>query len=142
MKKNLVILTLAGALLGGCSALEKTNAAAEKVANVTQSTQTYVDINSVSGKEFTLENADITITFETAKVYGFSGVNRYFGSIKVDGNKIAIENVASTMMAGTPAKMEEESNYLKALAEVNSISIDGNTVTLSGNGKTLKFLGK
>ena len=49
MKKSLIILTLAGALLGGCTALEKTSETAEKVNNVTQTAQTMLNINSISG---------------------------------------------------------------------------------------------
>lgn len=142
MKKTFMILTLTGALLGGCTALDKTNEAAEKVSNATQTAQTMLNINSISGKEFTLENSDITITFDNNKIYGFSGVNRYFGAVKVTGNKITIENIASTMMAGLPSKMEEESNYLATLAEMDTIAVEENVLTLTGNGKTLKFLGK
>lgn len=142
MKKSLIILTLAGALLGGCTALEKTSETAEKVNNVTQTAQTMLNINSISGVEYTLENSDITITFDNTKIYGFSGVNRYFGAAKVQGNNITIENVASTMMAGPQNKMEEESNYLKALAEMTSMTIGDKTITLTGNGKTLKFFTK
>lgn len=142
MKKSLIILTLAGALLGGCTALEKTSETAEKVNNVTQTAQTMLNINSISGVEYTLENSDITITFDNTKIYGFSGVNRYFGTVKVQGNNITIENVASTMMAGPQNKMEEESNYLKALAEMTSMTIGDKTITLTGNGKTLKFFTK
>lgn len=142
MKKSMMILTLAGLLLGGCTALEKTNETVEKVGTVTQTAQTILDINSIKGKEFTLENSDATITFDNTKVYGFAGVNRYFGSLKVEGSKITIENVASTMMAGPQAKMEQEFKYLKDLAEMNSMKIEGNVITLTGNGKTLRFLGK
>lgn len=142
MKKSLIILTLAGALLGGCTALEKTSETAEKVNIVTQTAQTMLNINSISGVEYTLENSDITITFDNTKIYGFSGVNRYFGAVKVQGNNITIENVASTMMAGPQNKMEEESNYLKALSEMTSMTIGDKTITLTGNGKTLKFFTK
>ncbi len=142
MKKSLIILTMAGALLGGCTALEKTGETAEKVATVTQTAQTMLNINSISGVEYTLENSDITIIFDNNKFYGFSGVNRYFGAVKVEGNNITIENVASTMMAGPQDKMEEESNYLKSLAEMKTITIEEKSVTLTGNGKTLKFFTK
>lgn len=142
MKKSLIILTLAGALLGGCSALEKTSETAEKVSNATQAAQSLLNINSISGTEYTLENSDITITFDNTKVYGFSGVNRYFGAVKVQGNTITFENVASTLMAGPQDKMEEESNYLKTLSEMNSMVIGDKTITLTGNGKTLKFFAK
>ena len=46
------------------------------------------------------------------------------------------------MMAGPQNKMEEESNYLKALAEMTSMTIGDKTITLTGTGKTLKFFTK
>lgn len=142
MKKSLFILAITGALLGGCTALDKTNEAAEKVSTVTKTAQVMLDINSIKGVEYTLENSDITITFDNNKVYGFSGVNRYFGGVKIDGDKITIENVASTMMAGPQSKMTEESEYLKTLATVNKMMIDNNSIVLFGTEKTLKFIKK
>lgn len=141
MKKSLFILALTGALLGGCTALEKTNEAAEKVSSVTKTAQTMLDINSIKGVEYTLENSDITITFDSNKVYGFSGVNRYFGGVQVEGDKITISNIASTMMAGPQSKMTEESEYLKTLALVNKMTIEENGITLTGE-KVLKFIKK
>lgn len=142
MKKTVVMLTMLGLALGGCTALEKTNEAVEKVGTVTQTVQTMLDINSIKGQEFTLENSDITISFDNTRVYGFSGVNRYFGGLTVQGSSIVIENIASTMMAGPQDKMEEEASYLKTLAEMTYMRIEGKSVILTGNGKTLKFLGK
>lgn len=142
MKKTLFILAVSSLLMVGCTALDKTNEVAEKVSTTTKTAQAYLDINSIKGKEFTLENSDITITFDTGKVYGFSGVNRYFGGVEIQGDKVTFTNLASTMMAGPEDKMKAESEYLKALNEMNTMSIQGNTVTLSGNNKTLKFIAK
>ena len=142
MKKSLLILAMAATLLGGCTALENTNEAAEKVSTVTKTAQTMLDINSIKGVEYTLENSDITITFDTNKVYGFSGVNRYFGGVEIQGDTITIGNLASTMMAGPKEKMEEESNYLKTLSSVNKMAIENNQIILSGTEKTLKFIKK
>lgn len=142
MKKSLLILTLAGALLGGCTALEKTSETADKASTVTKTAQTMIDINSIKGVEYTLENSDITIAFDNNKIYGFSGVNRYFGGLQVEGDTITITNIASTMMAGPQDKMNEETEYLKALGTVNKIVIEENTVILSGTEATLKFMKK
>lgn len=142
MKKALFILAASSLLLVGCTALDKTTEVAEKVSTTTKTAQTYLDINSIKGKEFTLENSDITISFDTNKVYGFSGVNRYFGGVDIQGDKVTFTNLASTMMAGPQDKMTAESEYLKTLNEMNTMSIQGNTITLTGNNKTLKFIGK
>ena len=142
MKRSLLILTLTGLLLGGCTALEKTSETAEKVATVSKSAQTMLDLNSIKELEYTLEGSDITIVFANNKVYGFSGVNRYFGAVKVDGNNIMITDVASTMMAGPKDKMDEEMEYLKGLSEVNGLTIEENSIVLTGNNKNFKFIKK
>ncbi len=137
MKKSLIILTLAGALLGGCTALEKTSNT-EKVD--TLKVEKVIDMKAIEGVEYTLENSDVTIVFDNNKVYGFSGVNRYFGMAQVEGDNLKITNVASTMMAGPQSKMEAETEYLKTLSGVEKISVEKNTIILSGNNKVLKFV--
>lgn len=142
MKKSLLMITLIGALLSGCTALEKTNETADKVSTMSKTAQTMLDMNSIKGVEYTLEGSDITVVFDGGKIYGFSGVNRYFGVVEIEGDKVTIDNVASTMMAGEPAKMDSEVEYLRKLANVNKIVIEENSISLLGNDKPLKFIKK
>ncbi|WP_410207500.1 META domain-containing protein [Fusobacterium sp.] len=97
------------------------------------------DISQIYSKEYVLENSDITINFEKDRVYGFSGVNRYFGSFTADKDQIKIGNLASTLMLGNEQDMERESQYLKKLSQVNKITIDGKTVILTDGQIILKF---
>lgn len=96
-------------------------------------------VEKIYSQEYTLENSDITIAFEKDKVYGFAGVNRYFGSAVIDGDKISITNVATTMMMGDEKAMKEESEYLKNLSKMNNISIKDNQLILTDGSVTLVF---
>jgi heat shock protein HslJ len=77
--------------------------------------------------------SNITAQFTSdGKVSGSSGCNRYSGSYKISGNNIVISSpLAATMMACEQALMDQESAYLKALGEVQSFKIVGETLTLS-----------
>lgn len=137
MKKIIFTLVLTGALLGGCTTMDKV----EKV-STTEVVQVTLDVDSIKGKEYVLENSDITINFENDKIYGFSGVNRYFGGMKVVGDKVELTNIASTMMAGPQNKMNEESEFLRKLNNVKTMKIEGNTVILMTETEILKFITK
>ena len=57
-------------------------------------------------------------------ISGDSGVNRYFGSAKIDENSFAVrDDLASTKMAGEPRAMEFEDNFIKTLIEAVSFKI-------------------
>ena len=78
----------------------------------------------------------------TDKSIGASvGLNAIGGAYKIDGAKIAFEQLISTMMAGPPALMKAEDSYKKTLAGVKTfeLSRDGQTLTLHG-AQTLTFV--
>ena len=126
MKKTAILLGMA-LFIFGCTGFG---------GNVKNSNE---DISKIYSKEYVLENSKITINFEKDRVYGFSGVNRYFGTFTADKDQIKIGNLGSTLMMGDIKDMEMESQYLKSLSQVNKIIIDGNTVTLTDGQVILKF---
>ena len=75
-----------------------------------------------------------TISFDSKenKVSGNNGCNQYFGSLKVEGNKINFKDakMGMTMMA---CPGQGENVYMKTLEKVDSYSI-------SQDGKTLNFI--
>lgn len=96
-------------------------------------------------KEFILSNLyndyKITLSFEGEKLYGFSGVNRYFGSFKLDGNKIEISNLAMTKMAGPPEEMKAEHAYLDLLNKAVKFDIlKDNLILYTDNNEKLEFV--
>lgn len=79
------------------------------------------------------------ITFEEVhgksyNIYGNSGVNSFFGEVKIDGSTLSVaDNMGSTKMAGSPEAMEYEDNFLKCLTTAEKIQIreDGNILILT-----------
>lgn len=62
-----------------------------------------------------LGDSTVTATFEDGRVHGSGGCNRYTGEATVDGDRLRVGPLASTMMACAEAVMAQESAYLQAL---------------------------
>lgn len=87
--------------------------------------------------------AEITLSFNAkdSRYYGRSAVNRYFGVYKTKGRSLTLGPAGSTMMMGPPLLMEAEREYIKALAEVVSYSVEGAKLQLeTSSGQKLLFL--
>ncbi len=97
------------------------------------------------GKNYQLlqpqNDVNVTLGFdkEQSKFYG-KIVNNFFGSYKLDGQKINFGPVGSTMMMGAPEEMEAETNFLQILPKIESYSFNGNNLILkTNNGQELGF---
>jgi len=89
-----------------------------------------------------LKDTEITALFDSAKsqVAGSAGVNRYFGSYKLDGSKLTVPGpIGSTKMAGPQPAMDQESEYLATLQAAESYKIEGSKLTITCSGKVLIF---
>lgn len=91
-------------------------------------TKRSLNYNDLYGREFILENKypeiGITIAFDTNKIYGFSGVNRYFGGYTLtNDNIITIGALGSTMMAGPEENMKTEQEFSKLISEASNITL-------------------
>lgn len=58
------------------------------------------------------------------KVTGKAGVNRFFGSSKLAGDKLSFGRMGTTRMAGPQPNMDQERRFLKALGKVHSFKLD------------------
>lgn len=101
--------------------------------------QRELNSSDLYGREFMLENKypeiGITIAFDTNRIYGFSGVNRYFGGyILSNGNNLSIGALGSTMMAGPEENMNAERDFTSLLPEVSNITLSVTNLEL-----TLKY---
>lgn len=86
------------------------------------------------------ENMEITLGFDQNESRFFGrAVNNYFGSYKLEGNTIKFSAIGSTMMAAPEPMMRAETEYFNTLSGIDKISLQKDTLTLSGNGKTLVF---
>lgn len=76
---------------------------------------------------------------------GNSGVNTFFGSADVKGDSVKVrDNLASTKMAGDPAAMEFEDNFIATLCGADSWSVEEGKLTVknNANGGVLVFVKK
>lgn len=83
----------------------------------------------------------INIIFSKDRVYGYGGVNRYFGSYQQQEQKLSFGPMATTQMAGLPEDMSAEYSYLQTLNQVTSIkTLRKNKITLeTASGQLLEF---
>ena len=82
----------------------------------------------------------IFISFVDNRVNGYSGVNRFMGGYKINGDQISIGPLASTMMAGPIEDMIRENYILSVLNSANKVSFNEDVVTFTtDDNQFLKF---
>lgn len=91
-----------------------------------------------------IDRAQTTLEIaQDGAVHGSGGCNRYSGSAKIDGDKLAFGALASTNMACAEALMNQEGKFHAALAKVASFSIDqekSKLTLMDADGKALVIL--
>ena len=125
MKKVIGLLLMITVLFGGCTSLNTKK-------------------QRLVGKEYILvqENSipNVLIVFDEHNFYGFSGLNNYFGRYEKNGNKIKLEKLGSTLMAGSDKVMKMETEYLNKIENVQTYSIEEDILILKLNdGEILKY---
>lgn len=87
------------------------------------------------GTKDALPDPVIDATFATPRngegqVSGSGGINQYSGAYKIDGKNLTVGTISSTRIAGSPAAMQQEADYLTALQTAATFEIDGGTLTI------------
>ncbi len=148
MKKLICLLPLA-LLITGCDQAKNADVKNQAEQAITQQSTSDMKsmIKAIQNKDFWLENGKASLTFTQNEekldiIAGFAGVNNYFGDYSIDGNKLKLGSIATTMMAGTSKDMEAEAEFLKLLATMNKVEIQQNAILLSNGKETLKFIAK
>ena len=89
----------------------------------------------LNGREFIIVtegyNSKTSIGFKGDRVYGFSGINRYFGTYQVSGGKFVFGEFGLTRMAGSESEMTLELKFLDILKNNKSVKLSGDTLTLT-----------
>ena len=131
MKKIIVALSLLGLTFLSCNSTQS----ALKTTNSLKGTW---ELNYITGPRIVFDglypSKKPTIIFDLKenKVAGNNSCNQYFGTLKVEGNKINFKDAKMGMsMMACPG--EGENVYMKTLEKIDSYSI-------SDDGKTLNFL--
>lgn len=78
-----------------------------------------------------LPEAAATAEFAAARVTGSAGCNRYSAAFTVDGNKLTVQQAASTMMACSTAVMAQETAFLANLQAAATHKIDGEQLSIA-----------
>lgn len=74
-----------------------------------------------------IDNLQTTMQLtEDGKIYGNAGCNRYTGSYTIKDNQLKISPLATTFKMCSPAIMDQEMKFLKALSSTTKINYDGN----------------
>ena len=95
---------------------------------------------SVDGQAIpSLDGSPVTFDVTGTQIGGTSGCNSYGGQMVLDGSSISIGDLTSTAMMCTPEAMAVEIPYTSALPEVDTVSLDGDELVLTGPGIELRF---
>lgn len=96
--------------------------------------------DSLIGKTFILdetvvleeqgEEVSFTITFEDGRVSG-RALNNFNANFVIEGDKIEISPMATTLMAGPEILMQREAEYLMDLTNAKTISLEENKLTIT-----------
>ena len=146
--KKLLILGIAALALTACTDT-KVPFLSSKSNNTNSSSSSSTGIfanlkEQLNGREFIIVtegyNSKTSIGFKGDRVYGFSGINRYFGTYQISGGKFIFGEFGLTTLPGTQEAMTQELKFLDILKNNKSIKLSGDTLTLiSTEGIELNF---
>jgi heat shock protein HslJ len=100
-------------------------------------------LSTLAGKAPQLATAasrPVTVRFEAGRVSGFSGCNTFTGSYTIDGDRVTLGRLATTMMACPEPEMALESAFHSALSGTVHYSIHADQLRLiAASGTVLVF---
>lgn len=88
-----------------------------------------------------LEGTTVTASFADGNVSGSGGCNSYGGAYKVNGDKLQIKELVSTLMAcADTGVMDQEAAFLSALGNAQSFKLTGGQLqVVTADGQELTF---
>ena len=146
--KKFLILGIVAVALTACTDVKvpfMSSAKTESSSSTSSSTPVFASLKEqLNGREFVIVtdgyNKQVSIGFKGDRVYGFSGINRYFGNYQISGGKFVFDDFGLTQMAGSEEEMTKELQFLDLLRKNKSIKLSGDTLTLlSTEGIELVF---
>nr|WP_086938460.1 META domain-containing protein [Thaumasiovibrio occultus] len=136
--KKAALLLISASLLGGC--MTTSDSVLSQVAGKEW------QMNSVDGQvlnaEIFAEKPTLNLE-ESGKLAGLGGCNSFFGEADIDGNKLVANKLGSTRMMCIQNELATvEAQYTQALSAGVTMSVNGNTLTLTGAEHTFTFTQK
>ena len=138
MKKFLILGIVAVALTACTDVKVPFMSSAKTESSSSSSTSVFASLKEqLNGREFVIVtegfNKKVSIGFQGDRVYGFSGINRYFGDYQVSGGKLVFGEFGLTRMGGSQDEMTKELQFLDLLKNNKSVKLSGGTLTLISN---------
>ena len=138
--KKFLILGIVAVALTACTDVKVPFMSSAKTESSSSSSSTSVFASlkeQLNGREFIIVtdgyNKKASIGFQGDRVYGFSGINRYFGDYQVSGGKLVFGEFGLTRMGGSQEEMTKELQFLDLLKNNKSVKLSGGTLTLISN---------
>ena len=139
--KKFLILGLVTVALTACTDVQvpfMSSAKTESSSSTSSSAPVFASLKEqLNGREFIIVtdgyNKKASIGFQGDRVYGFSGINRYFGDYQVSGGKLVFGEFGLTRMGGSQEEMTKELQFLDLLKNNKSVKLSGGTLTLISN---------
>ena len=145
MKKFLILGIVAVALTACTDVKVPFMSSAKTESSSSSSTSVFASLKEqLNGREFFIVtdgyNKKASIGFQGDRVYGFSGINRYFGDYQVSGGKLVFGEFGMSRQGASEEEMTKELQFLDLLRKNKSIKLSGDTLTLvSTEGIELVF---
>lgn len=138
MKKFLILGIVAVAFTACTDVKVPFMSSAKTESSSSSSTSVFASLKEqLNGREFFIVtdgyNKKASIGFQGDRVYGFSGINRYFGDYQVSGGKLVFGEFGLTRMGGSQDEMTKELQFLDLLKNNKSVKLSGGTLTLISN---------
>ncbi|MFA9444224.1 META domain-containing protein [Egicoccus sp. AB-alg6-2] len=126
--------------LGGCSDPPPAPSTADRD-ELTGSTWLLTEGEGPAGSVLVADGARVTLRFDEAsdQLGGVSGCNHYGAEVALDGDAIEVGGLGGTEMACEQPLMEVERRYLDALAGVDTVTVEGDVLTLTGPDARLLY---
>ena len=137
--KKFLILGIVAVALTACTEVNVPFLSSTKTeSSSSSSTPVFASLKEqLNGREFVIVtegyNKKTSIGFQGDRVYGFSGINRYFGDYQVSGGKLVFGEFGLTRMGGSQDEMTKELQFLDLLKNNKSVKLSGGTLTLISN---------
>ena len=138
--KKLLILGIAALALTACTDTKvpflSSKSSNTNSSSSSSSTGIFANLKEqLNGREFIIVtegyNSKTSIGFKGDRVYGFSGINRYFGTYQISGGKFIFGEFGLTTLPGTQEAMTQELKFIDTLKKNKSIKLSGDTLTLT-----------
>jgi len=86
-----------------------------------------------------VEGTQVQLTFENGALKAHAGCNHLAGRASVDGGRLTVSELGSTMMACDPPRMEQDAWLSGFLGSGPTWRLDGDDLVLSGAGTELRL---